>query len=150
MQHGTTKRRADKVSAQAGFAPGQGRNEVGMVELHDCFVANGAVYWAGRMQASGLLSTLDKRGKYGLVHNIGTGGVVVASLLRRPEFLKPGGIDGRTRYAATFFMSTDDTSLLFDRLGYKHGWECKPVTLADLDKVKSKNSSRCVLQAAKL
>lgn len=40
--YGMTKRCADKVFAQAGFAPGQGRNEVGVVELHDCFAANEA------------------------------------------------------------------------------------------------------------
>jgi hypothetical protein len=38
--YGMTKRCADKVFAQAGFAPGQGRDEVGVVELHDCFAAN--------------------------------------------------------------------------------------------------------------
>jgi sterol carrier protein 2 len=53
------------------------------------------------MQAPGLFTTSDKRGKYGLVHNIGIGGAVVVSLLRRPEFFKPGGVDGRTRYVAT-------------------------------------------------
>lgn len=35
--YGMTKRCADKVFAQAGFAPGQGRDEVGVIELHDCF-----------------------------------------------------------------------------------------------------------------
>ena len=50
------------------------------------------------MQAPGLFDTADKRGKYGLVHNIGLGGAAVVSLLRRPEFFKPGGINGRTRY----------------------------------------------------
>ena len=50
------------------------------------------------MQAPGLFDTADKRGKYGLVHNIGLGGAAVVSLLRRPEFFEPGGIDGRTRY----------------------------------------------------
>jgi sterol carrier protein 2 len=40
--YGMTKRCADKVFAQAGFAPGQGRDEVGVVELHDCFAANEA------------------------------------------------------------------------------------------------------------
>ncbi|KAF8446441.1 thiolase-like protein [Boletus edulis BED1] len=189
--YGMTKRCADKVFAQAGFAPGQGRDEVGVVELHDCFAANelitypalglcavdtahklveagdntyGGKYvvnpsggleakghplgatglgmhfyitmqlrdWAGPMQAPGLFTTSDKRGKYGLVQNIGIGGAVVVSLLRRPDFFKPGGVDGRTR------------------LGYNHGCECKPVTFADLDKVKSKNSSQYVLQAARL
>ena len=49
------------------------------------------------MQVFGLFDHPDKRGKYGLVHNIGLGGAVVVSLLRRPEFYKPGGADGRTR-----------------------------------------------------
>lgn len=35
-----TKRCADKVFAEAGFAPGKGRDEVGVIELHDCFAAN--------------------------------------------------------------------------------------------------------------
>ncbi|KAN0101046.1 Thiolase-like protein [Tylopilus felleus] len=189
--YGMTKRCADKVFAQAGFTPGQGRDEVGVVELHDCFAANelitypalglcavdaahklveandntyGGKYvvnpsggleakghplgatglgmhfyitmqlrdWAGPMQAPGLFNRSDKCGKYGLVHNIGIGGAVVVSLLRRPEFFNPGGVDGRTR------------------LGYDHGFECKPVTPADLDKVKSKKLSQYVLQAAKL
>lgn len=49
------------------------------------------------MQAPGLFDTTDKRGKYGLVHNIGLGGAAVVSLLRRPEFFKEGGSDGRSR-----------------------------------------------------
>lgn len=53
---------------------------------------------AGPMQAPGLFDANDKRGKYGLVHNIGIGGAVVVSLLRRPEFYQPGGADGRSRY----------------------------------------------------
>jgi sterol carrier protein 2 len=31
---------ANKVFADAGFGPGQGRDQVGVVELHDCFAAN--------------------------------------------------------------------------------------------------------------
>lgn len=49
------------------------------------------------MQAPNLFED-GARGKYGLVHNIGLGGAAVVSLLRRPEFFKAGGDDGRTRY----------------------------------------------------
>jgi sterol carrier protein 2 len=31
------KRAADEAFAQAGFAPGAGRDDVGVIELHDCF-----------------------------------------------------------------------------------------------------------------
>ena len=49
------------------------------------------------MQAPGLFDLPDARGKYGLVHNIGLGGAVVISLLRRPEFYYADGPDGRDR-----------------------------------------------------
>ncbi|KAH9476997.1 Non-specific lipid-transfer protein [Psilocybe cubensis] len=177
---------ADKVFKEAGFAEGQGRDQVGVVELHDCFAANELITYqalglcapgeahkmvergdntyggkyvvnpsggleakghplgatglgmhfyimrAGPMQAPGLFNVPDKRGKYGLVHNVGLGGAVVVSLLRRPEFFKPGGKDGRTR------------------LGYNHAHECRPITMADVDKVKSKTASPYVLLHAKL
>lgn len=35
-----TKNCADKVFADAGFKPGEGRDQVGVIELHDCFAAN--------------------------------------------------------------------------------------------------------------
>jgi sterol carrier protein 2 len=35
-----TKDAADRTFAQAGFKPGEGRDLVGVVELHDCFAAN--------------------------------------------------------------------------------------------------------------
>jgi sterol carrier protein 2 len=182
---------ADKVFKDAGFGEGEGRDQVGVVELHDCFATNelitypalglcapgeahklvergdntyGGKYvvnpsggleakghplgatglgmhfyimmqlrdWAGPMQAPGLFDTPDKRGKFGLIHNIGLGGAVVVSLLRRPEFFKPGGEDGRTR------------------LGYNHAHECRPITMGDVDKVKSKKASPYVLHHAKL
>ena len=53
---------------------------------------------AEKSQAPNLFDVLDKRGKYGLVHNIGLGGAAFVSLLRRPEFFEAGGEDGRTRY----------------------------------------------------
>lgn len=49
------------------------------------------------MQAPGLFNTSDVRGKYGFVHNLGLGGAAVCSLLRRPEFYRAGGPDGRDR-----------------------------------------------------
>jgi hypothetical protein len=57
-----------------------------------------ALAGAGPMQAPGLFDHRDARGKYGLVHNIGLGGAAVVSLLRRPEFYREGGPDGRDRY----------------------------------------------------
>ncbi|KAI0358963.1 thiolase-like protein [Trametes cingulata] len=186
-----SKSAADKVFAQAGLHGREGRDQVGVIELHDCFAANelltydalglcepgqahkmvergdntyGGKYvinpsggleakghplgatglgmhfyiamqlrqWAGPMQAPGLFDVPDKRGKYGLVHNIGLGGAVVCSLLRRPEFYAEGGEDGRKR------------------LGYNHAHECRPITRADVDKVKSRKNSPYLLQRAKL
>jgi hypothetical protein len=36
------------------------------------------------------------------------------------------------------------------RLGYNHAHECRPVTMADVDKVKSKENSPYLLRHAKL
>ncbi|KAH9075572.1 thiolase-like protein [Lactarius deliciosus] len=171
--YGMTRRLADKIFAQAGAS----RDDVGVVELHDCFAANELVTYpalglcavddahrfvergdntyggkyvghplgatglamhfsitkgAGPMQAPGLFDLPDARGKYGLVHNIGLGGAVVVSLLRRPEFYHADGSDGR------------------DRLGYNHAHELRTITRADVDKVRSKSHSEGLLQLAKL
>jgi sterol carrier protein 2 len=188
-----TKNAADQVFRKAGFKDGQGRDQVGVIELHDCFAANElltydalglckpgeahgivergdntyggkwvinpsggleakghpigatglgmAFYitnqlrnWAGPMQAPGLFDkAYGKQGKYGLVHNIGLGGAAVVTLLRRPEFWKEGGEDGR------------------DRLGYNHAHECRTISLADVNRVKSqKQYSKMLLGQAKL
>jgi len=86
------------------------------------------------MQAPGLFDkAYGKQGKYGLVHNIGLGGAAVVTLLRRPEFWKEGGEDGR------------------DRLGYNHAHECRTISLADVNRVKSqKQYSKMLLGQAKL
>lgn len=58
-----TKRCADKVFAQAGFAPGQGRDEVGVIELHDCFAPNEVgvmVYRHGRRMTDLTLISLSR------------------------------------------------------------------------------------------
>lgn len=45
---------ADKVFTEAGFAEGQGRDQVGVIELHDCFAANEASLFL-RMKSSSQL-----------------------------------------------------------------------------------------------
>ena len=101
------------------------------------------------MQAPGLFDIPDKRGKYGLVHNVGLGGAVVCSLLRRPEFYTEGGEDGRKRCVDMVFPSRTTVDARH-RLGYNHAHECRPITRADVDKVKARKSSPLMLQLAKL
>lgn len=50
-----------------------------------------------RLQGAGPMQVPGASGKFGLVHNIGLGGAVVCSLLRRPQFYKPGGESGIDR-----------------------------------------------------
>ncbi|KAH9024273.1 thiolase-like protein [Lactarius pseudohatsudake] len=163
--YGVSRRLADKIFARAGMS----RDDVEVVELHDCFAANEArkgqnsskgkyvvnpscgleakghplgttglamhfsiTKGVGAMQAPKLFDLPDARGKYGLVHNIGLGGAVVVSLLRRPEFYLADGPDGR------------------DRLGYNHAHELRTITRADVDKVRTKSHSEGLLQLAKL
>jgi sterol carrier protein 2 len=38
--YGMSKNAADQAFKQAGFADGKGRDQVGVIELHDCFAAN--------------------------------------------------------------------------------------------------------------
>jgi sterol carrier protein 2 len=38
--YGMTKACAETVFRLAGFAEGEGRDQVGVIELHDCFAAN--------------------------------------------------------------------------------------------------------------
>jgi sterol carrier protein 2 len=45
-------------------------------------------------------------GKLGLVHNVGLGGAVVVSILKRPEFWKEGGKDGRDRYVEDILLDS--------------------------------------------
>lgn len=40
-----TKNCVDKVFRDAGFGLGEGRDQVGVVELHDCFAANEVVFF---------------------------------------------------------------------------------------------------------
>ncbi|PWN52504.1 thiolase [Violaceomyces palustris] len=60
--------------------------------------------------------------KHALTHNIGLGGSCVVTILRRPPFYKEGG-DVRKRF------------------GYNPGDECRDLTEADLERVKSKQYS---------
>lgn len=82
--------------------------------------------WAGPMQDERVApgSTLDKQGKtaYALAHNLGLGGSCVVTILKRPSFFKAGGEDGRAR------------------AGYNPGCECKTITDADVQKVKSRKA----------
>ena len=47
-----TKDCADKIFAQAGFRLGEGRDQVGVIELHDCFAANEVRLALPSMQSS--------------------------------------------------------------------------------------------------
>jgi len=58
-----SKNCADQVFKEAGFAEGQGRDQVGVVELHDCFAANELItYPALGLCAPGEAHKLVERG----------------------------------------------------------------------------------------
>ncbi|KAL8287680.1 hypothetical protein RQP46_003538 [Phenoliferia psychrophenolica] len=81
---------------------------------------------AGAMQAEQAKpGVAEAQGKvaYALGHNLGLGGSCVVTIFRRPDFYKPGGVDGVAR------------------LGYPYGHEYKGVTQADVDTVKSRKMS---------
>ena len=88
------------MSTRLTAAPSQHNYEI-VSDLTNCFllITHNQLLCAGAgpMQAPGLFDIPDKRGKLGLVHNIGLGGAVVVSILRRPEFYREGGKDGRDR-----------------------------------------------------
>ncbi|KAJ7352642.1 hypothetical protein DFH08DRAFT_92119 [Mycena albidolilacea] len=50
----------------------------------------------------------------------------------------------RPSFSCPFFVLTSF------RLGYNHAHECRPVTMADVDKAKSKENSPYLLRHAKL
>lgn len=82
--------------------------------------------WAGPMQDPECLpGVAESKGKqaYALAHNLGLGGSCVVTILKRPAFFKAGGADGRSR------------------VGYNPGEECRSITQADVDLVKSVRAS---------
>lgn len=54
-----TKTCADKVFKDAGFADGQGRDQVGVVELHDCFAANEVLHLSSPNLPSSILMIIS-------------------------------------------------------------------------------------------
>ncbi|TNY22088.1 thiolase-like protein [Rhodotorula diobovata] len=87
------------------------------------FLVNQLRGWAGPMQDPRVVPGGPVAKPYVLGHNLGLGGSCVVTLLRRPDFYQAGQKpDGQ------------------DRVGYSHGHVCKPVTTADVDKVKSKKA----------
>lgn len=109
------------------------------------YIVNQLRGWAGPLQAEEAKPGIaEAKGKvaYGLAHNLGlgeqprivielnesvdpvsSGGACVVTVMKRPDFWKAGGADGRTR------------------LGYNHAAECKRITQADVDRVKSSKFS---------
>lgn len=80
--------------------------------------------WAGPMQVPELVPPTGKKADkevYGMCHNLGLGGSCVVSILKRPEFYKAGGEDGRAR------------------MGYNHGCECKGLDEAHVKAVRSRD-----------
>lgn len=55
-----TKDCAAKAFSQAGFGPGEGRDQVGVVELHDCFAANEVRFMLSRCVSPGAYAYLGR------------------------------------------------------------------------------------------
>lgn len=62
---------------------------------------------AGPMQRPDVVPGARAETSYAMAHNLGLGGACVVSILKRPDFYKKGGVDGRTR------------------LGYEYGYEVR-------------------------
>ncbi|GAA5902282.1 hypothetical protein JCM6882_000491 [Rhodosporidiobolus microsporus] len=88
--------------------------------------------WAGRMQdprcVPGVKEQEGKRA-YALAHNLGLGGSCVVTLLVRPTFFEQPGKGGQEK-------RKDGR----DRLGYDFGDDCRPVTMEDIGKVRSRKA----------
>lgn len=72
--------------------------------------------------------------QHALAHNIGLGGSCIVTILRRPEFYQ----------SSRPVAAGGGESPMHARLGYHVARECRPITQADLDKVKSRLYSNYV------
>ncbi|KAF9027217.1 sterol carrier protein 2 [Hymenopellis radicata] len=162
--YGMSRACADKVFAEANAS----REDVGVVELHDCFASNELVtYDALRLCPDGGAVDMVRRGdntyggKYvinpsgGLEakgHPLGATGLGMhfyitmqlrnwAGPMQAPGLFPPGNPAGSTGWRPEFWREGGEDGR--ERVGYNHA--------ADVDKVKSRaRASEYVLQAAKL
>lgn len=57
---------------------------------------------------------------------------------------------GMILYSLKNQLFASDESSIYSRLGYNHAHECRPVTMEDVNKVKSNKNSPFILELAKL